>query len=197
MRHNYLTSRLTPGPVPTLGERLGTALWRSQSLEVFWIKNHQGRRKHCPINCFRIFKPVIMNDWCQMALMYCQSCNCIFTIIQFGQHLLFTLMEKKCSFKSCSAGQIIYLMRNLIKHLFIQKYYRNFKFLLNFIHLHPHYFFIGKSFCRQEQQWYLATILSIREQCLKPKKKQNLPFLGRGSGWMPTMNKTARRLQNL
>ena len=29
------TSRLSPGPVPTLGERLGTALRRSQSLEQY------------------------------------------------------------------------------------------------------------------------------------------------------------------
>ena len=34
LKHNYPTTRLTPGPVPTLGERLGTALRRSQSLEV-------------------------------------------------------------------------------------------------------------------------------------------------------------------
>ena len=31
----FITSRLTPGPLPTLGERIGTALRRGQSLELY------------------------------------------------------------------------------------------------------------------------------------------------------------------
>ena len=50
--------------------------------------------------------------------------------------------------------------------------------LISRFHLIQQCLSVRRSFCRQDQHWYLATILSIREKCLNKKKSRICHFWG-------------------